>query len=127
MALIVAVVKLPSDFNLRQSGKVQNQLSKHNLKFWCWGILQTTEKLHLLQNRQFYLHLMYLLYIWMNNKDLQGGRTPTTFYSVIAQLVFMYGYFSVIEELFSRSSTILNIYNLWWDYFLCCTYFGAKK
>ena len=45
----------------------------------------------------------------MNNKDLHGGRTLTTFYSVTAQLVFMYGYFSGIEEFFSRLSTILHI------------------
>ena len=48
----------------------------------------------------------------MNNKDLDNGRTLTTFYSVIAQLVHMRGYFSGIDEFFSRSSTILHIYNL---------------
>ena len=42
----------------------------------------------------------------MNNKDLDNGRTLTTFYSVIAQLVYMYGYFSGIAKFFSRSSTI---------------------
>ena len=88
---------------------MQSQLSKHNLKFWCWGIPQTTAKLHLLQNSQFYLHLMCLLSIRLNNKDLHGGNTLTTFYLVIAQLVFMYGYFSGIEEFFPRSSTILHI------------------
>ena len=105
---MVAVIRIPNDFNSRQSDKVQNQLSKHNLKFWCWGIPQATVKLHLLQNSQFYLHLMYLLSIWMNNKDLHGGRTLTIFYSVIGQLVFMYGYFSGIKEFFPRSSTILH-------------------
>ena len=49
----------------------------------------------------------------MNNKNLDGGRTLTTFYSVIAQLVYMYGYFSGIEEFFSRPPIILHIYNLW--------------
>ena len=52
---------------------------------------------------------MYLLSIQLNNKDLHGGNTLTTFYLVIAQLVFMYGYFSGIEEFFPRSSTILHI------------------
>ena len=108
LALMVAVIRIPNDFNSRQSGKVQNQLSKHNMKFWCWGIPQTTAKLHLLQNSQFYLHLMYLFSIWMNNKDLYGGRTLIIFYSVIGQLVFMYGYFSGIKEFFPRSSTILH-------------------
>ena len=62
---------------------------------------------------------MYLLSIWMNNKDLDNGRTLTTFYSVIAQLVYMYGYFSGIAKFFSRSSTIWHIYNLCcWDCFL---------
>ena len=61
---------------------------------------------------------MYLLSIWMNNKDLDNGRALTNFYSVIAQLVYMYGYFSGIDKLFSRSSTILHIYNLCWDCFL---------
>ena len=55
----------------------------------------------------------------MNNKDLDNGRTLTTFYSVIAQLVYMYGYFSGIAKFFSRSSTIWHIYNLCcWDCFL---------
>ena len=49
----------------------------------------------------------------MNNKNLDGGRTLTTFYSVKAQLVYMYGYFCGIEEFFSRSPIILHIYNLW--------------
>ena len=44
----------------------------------------------------------------MNNKDLNSGRTLTTFYSVIAQLVSMCGNFSGIDELFSSSSTILR-------------------
>ena len=48
----------------------------------------------------------------MNNKDLHGGRTLTTFYSVTVQLVFMYGYFSGIEESFSILSTILHIQTL---------------
>ena len=54
----------------------------------------------------------------MNNKDLHNGRTLTTFHSVIAQLVYQYGYFSGIDEFFSRSFIILHIYNLCWDCFL---------
>ena len=50
----------------------------------------------------------------MNNKDLDNDRTLITFYSVIAQLMYMYGYVSEIDKFFSRSSTILHTYNL------CC-------
>ena len=42
----------------------------------------------------------------MNNKDLPSCRTLNTFFSLIPQLVFMYGYFSGVEEFFSRLSTI---------------------
>ena len=44
--------------------------------------------------------LCYLLSILINNKDLHGCRTLTTFYLLTAQLVVMYGCFSRIEEFF---------------------------
>ena len=62
----------------------------------------------------------------MNNKDLDSGRTLTTFYSVIAQLVYMYDYFSGIKEFFSRSSTILYI-TFGEIVFYLDAYLGVKK
>ena len=44
----------------------------------------------------------------MYNQDLGSGRTLSTFYSVIAELVYICGYFSGIDEFFSRSSTMLT-------------------
>ena len=64
----------------------------------------------------------------MNNKNLDGGRTLTTFYSVIAQLVYMYGYFCGIEEFFSRSPIILHIYITFGEIvFYLDTYLRVKK
>ena len=62
----------------------------------------------------------------MNNKDLDNGRTLTTFHSLIAQLVYQYGYFSGIDEFFSRSSTILHITFAEIVFYLD-TYLGATK
>ena len=64
----------------------------------------------------------------MNNKDLDNGRTLTNVYSVIAQLVYMYGHFSGIDDFFSRSSTILHIYITFAEIvFYLDTYLGVNK
>ena len=63
----------------------------------------------------------------MNNKDLDSDKTLTTFYLVTAQLVYTYDYFSRINEFFSRSSTILHIYNLSKIVFYLDTYLGVNK